>query len=175
MTDADFRATAHSDAEDIKTGLAKLSKERAEDRSVLDSTKKVMNRVQVLMVAKLITLILLVFVIIGLAHTSHTAQQTNRTIQDCIVPTGTCAQRNAALQAQLVLSLSYQTQAQQLVTSLRVAQATGNNATIPVFQQRQQETADVLQKIKENVIEINAGRPPKHVIPTELPIATGVK
>jgi len=156
----------HADAKDAREQLGRIEQSRQQDRRIL-------NRISVLSFLLLLALLLGLGAEVQAVRTASEAQAANRAIRDCTVPTGQCFQRNAILQSQLVLSLSYQTQAQQLVTSLRVAQATGNAATIPVFQQRQQETADVLQEIKENVIDINNGKPPRHEIPTELPIADG--
>lgn len=156
------------DASDARRQLSRIEESRKQDRRIL-------NRIGLLTVAIVLIGMLNVWSNVTALQTAHDAQQANDALQDCILKTGLCAQKNAALQSQLVLSLSYQTQAQQLKTSIRIAEATGNTAAIPVYQARQQEMADVLQQIRENVIEINAGRPPKHVIPTELPIAADRK
>jgi hypothetical protein len=165
MSDADFRVTAHEDAEGIKAGLAKLSRERAEDRSVIDAVKKLVVRANLQGVVSTVALIVVIVLAAQLNTAVKQAQETNTVIKDCTVSTGKCAQRNAASTALLVTSIAYTTDSKRLASEIAVAQSNGNDAAVKIRQDQLADDNNIMRMILENFDDIAHDRPQRNQIP----------
>lgn len=142
----------------VRVDLDELKTKQIEDRRTL-------HMLTVLMVAKFITLILLVVLLVQVFSLIHR-------VNDCIAPSGKCAQRNAATTQLIVLSVSYQTEAQRLTTEIRVGEETGQTQSLDIRRQRLVEVSTVLQHIGENLQDVAHGRAPRNEIPTELALVS---
>lgn len=162
--DPDLIATLrgiHIDAVGMRDDLGKLKVEQS-------GLRRLLNRVTALGVLNLATMVLTCAVMIQVLSLVHQ-------VDDCLPPDGTCAQRNQATTQLVILSVSYQSEAQRLTTEIRVGEKTGQTDALAVRKQRLAEVSTVLQQIGQNLKDVQAGRRPRNEIPTELATAVPQK
>lgn len=160
-SEADVEGLRNS-ADDIAVQMASVAKQ-------LDASKRLTLWHAAISILVCVLLVAIGVMFVKQRETTNQTRATAEQLSDCIVPTGKCAQRNAAAGQLYALSVGKRTEVERLLTEIQVGEQTGvSPGAIRIRKERLVYVQDVLRKIGENLQDVQQGRSPRNQIPTEL-------
>lgn len=117
-----------------------LSTQVRESNERTEANRKTLQRLSILMGAKLLTLVLILVLF-------NQVQETNDAIKSCTTPEGQCAQRNAAVTGVALNILADKNEERRISTELPIARIKGDEVRVAELEK---ELAKIQKKVADN-------------------------